>query len=226
MRLCEQETIKVNLTLLGVKLLSSPQQVEVFSASAGAEVEATGTGLTIVGDQSIPTPTIRLELPKDRITLNLDADRSVIARTYPSESDLPRLAEVATLAADISKLGDALPTAHGYNVEMVYRLESGENAYKYLGQHLFGEGEDSLAAQDWCAVGGAAKKTYESPTGRWEFLVEPRFRSSDTDKVFLLLNLHREQPAMPGQEEIATSFGLVWSQAHALMNRIDTGASA
>lgn len=111
-------------------------------------------------------------------------------------------------------------------VEVVYKLESGESAYEYLGQHLFGEGKDALAAPGWSAVGGAARKTYESSDGRWEFIVEPRFRAASTDKVFLFLNLHREQDAMPAQEEIAESLALVWDQARELMHRIDTGTSA
>ena len=226
MRLLEHEALRVNLIMLGANMLSSSQQVEAFSASVDSEVERTGTGITFMRDQSIPTPNIRLELPKDRIALELEANRAIIERAYPSRDDLLRLAEVATLAADNSELGDALPTAHGYNVEMVYRLESGASAYAYLGQHLFGEGEDALAAPNWNAVGGAARKTYGSPEGRWEFTIEPRFRASDTDKVFLSLNLHKEQPGVPSQEIIATSLELVWNQARALMGRLGTRARA
>lgn len=221
MSLYDHEVIKINLSLMGARLLSEPDQVARFSASVGEEVVPVGANLVFRDDQRPLEHATRLELPKDRIAIVLGANGSGIERAYPSTSDLPRLTEVVTLAADSSELGDALPTAHGYNLEMVYRQDSGENAHRYLGQRLFGG--DAFAAQGWSVDGGAGRLNYESPDGRWEFIVEPRFRARDTDKVFLLLNLHRELPGMPSREDIVASFKLLWDQAHELGHRIDRG---
>lgn len=223
MPLYEQMILKVDLVLVGVRLLSEPQQVNAFSALVGEEVVPAGVGLAFMEDQRTPEQATRLELPKDRITLALGTSRSTIERAYPSASDLPRLAEIATMAVDSSEFGSALPTAHNYTLEMVYRQDS-ENAYRYLGQRLFRG--DAFAAQGWSTIGGAGKLAYESSDGRWEFIVEPRFHARDTDRVFLLLNLHREQPAIPSQEEIATSLELMWNQAYALADRLDVGTRA
>ena len=222
MPLYEHLILKVDLVLVGVGLLLEPLQVDAFSALADGEVVPTGVGLALTETQKTPEPATRLELPRDRITLELSAGRSVIERAYPSASDLSRFADVVTLAVDKSELGSAVPTSHGYNLEMVYRQESGENAYRYLGQRLFPG--DAFADQGWSPAGGAGKLAYESLDGRWECIVEPRFRARDTDKVFLLLNLHKEQSAMPSREEIVTFLELVLNQAYALADRIDAGA--
>ena len=224
MPLYEQEIVKFDLVLVGVRLLSEPQQVSAFSASAGGDVVPAGTGLVLSPDQRNPEQTTRLELPKDRIALELGPRRSAIERDYPIEDDLPRFADIVTLATENSSLDNdsASPKVHGYNLAMVYRQDSGESTYRYLGQRLFGR--DAFAAPGWNSMGGIGKLTYEAPSGRWEFVVEPRFREFETDRVFLQLNLQKEQPTIPGKEEIVNAFGLICREAYALANRIDAGA--
>ncbi len=227
MALHEQEAIKVNLVLVGIRLLTESRQLESFSELVGGDAVTRTLGLEFTSAQKPPEPTTLLEFPKDRITLQLGAGRSVIERAYPDTSDLhdlSRIAEVTTLAVDKSELDGALPTGHDYNVEMVYEQDSGETADKYLSQRLFRAND--LAAQGWDAVGGGGRLTYEASDERWEFVAEPRYRSRDTHKVFLALNLHKEQPVIPEQSDIATTLERVWNEACALSDRIDRGTPA
>jgi hypothetical protein len=218
MPLYEQEIVKVDLVLVGVRLLSEPQQVSAFTALTGRDVVSSGTDLVSM-EQGVLDPVTRLELPKDRIVLGLGSQRSTIERTYPDEDDLPRFADIVTLAARCSNFNSALVAVHGYNLAMVYRQDSGMNTLRYLGKHMFGEA--AFAAEGWNPVGGTGKLLYESPDGRWEFFVEPRLQKQDTDKVFLQLNLHRGQATIPSREEIIDSLNFMWKQAQDLAHRID-----
>ncbi len=224
MPLCEQEVLKVDLVLVGVRLLPTPDQVTKFSEAVGEDVVPAGTGLVLRADHGNPEQATRLELPKDRIALELSSGRSIIERDYPTEHELSRFADIVTLATDSSGLDNVPPRGHGYNLAMVYRQDSGEGALSYLGKRLFGD--VTFAAQGWNPVGGTGRLMYESPDGLWEFVVEPRLQKRDTDRVFLHLNLYREQTTIPGREEIVSALGLIWREAHALANRIHEGARA
>ncbi len=223
MPLYEQEIVKVDLVLVGVRLLSESQQVNAFSELADGEVVSPSTGLVSMEQRPIE-PATRLELPKARIVLASDSQQSSIEQLYPDEDDLPRFADIVTLASRCSNLDSALVAVHGYSLAMAYRQDSGMDALRYLGKHMFGE--VPFAAEGWDSVGGTGKCMYESPDGHWEFFVEPRFQKRDTDRVFLHLNLYRGQATIPNRKEIIEMLQLVWKQAYDLAFRIDEGRIA
>jgi len=218
MSLHGHEVIRVNLVLMGLELLSEANQVNAFSEAVGTEVTP-GANLAFTIPSGTPEPVARLELSSERIALEIGINRTIIERSYPSADDLQRLAEVAILATDTSELNDALPGAYGFNLEMVYHQDSGEDTFNYLGNRLFGN--SFLAIPEWTLVGGIGRQMYTSPAGRWDVLVEPRFQKLDTKKVFLRLNLHVECQAFLDHNQVLESLEGVWDQAHEIVQHID-----
>ena len=111
------DAIKANIILIGIGCLTTPDEVRSFSDAVGTEVVQTETGVVL----SIPQGPIeagrKLELHRERVSLELLSTRTVIERGYPARDDLARLAEVAGCAFDCTVQAEGVPTAFGYNLE-------------------------------------------------------------------------------------------------------------
>ena len=54
---------------------------------------------------------------------------------------------------------------------------------------------------------------YKEGENQWQVTVEPRFNEPTTTRVFLSLNLHKENHEPPSEEEIKESLVNAWTQA-------------
>ena len=191
-----RDVLNANIVLVGIGLLNNPTEVSAFSELVDSEVISTGAGLVVSLPQGMPGPGQRLELPRERIFLNLTPIRIDIGRHYPTErGDLGRLAHVIACAVASTDLQGQLPTAIGYNLEVVYNQTSGEPSLSYLGSRLVNS--KISGAPDWNLAGGAGLLVFDSPAGRWTIKVEPRFNQEDTTQVFMSLNLHKAEQRVP-----------------------------
>ncbi|MCS1407240.1 MAG: hypothetical protein M2R45_00397 [Verrucomicrobia subdivision 3 bacterium] len=208
-----KDVLKVNIVFAGIGLLDNPDEINAFSQAVGAEV---------VTEMPLVPPGIgkRVSLQRDRIALEVVPNhRTTIEREYPAEKDLGRLAEVVDYAVSKTDLQEQVPTAFGYNMELVYNQDTKSPALNYLGARLFAERE--FGADGWSLIGGAGKLVFDSKAGRWSVQVEPRFNSEEDPRVFLNLNLHKAERRIPDRAEIEQTFQEVWEQAHIFIKNLD-----
>ena len=115
-----EDVLKAEMVLVGLGLLSSPQEYEAFRSQAKTDVFISGQTMTIEALTNVAEAGRTISLNRDRIVLDLSPSRSSIRREYPSKGDLERLAEVAALAIEQSSQGRENLRAFGYNIELIY----------------------------------------------------------------------------------------------------------
>lgn len=220
-----RDILKANLVLIGLHLLDKPEAVTAFRSHVDTDVQVSGAGLVLAPASSGMGATQTLSLNRDRISLDLAPDRSVITKEYPSTEepqlhrDFSRLSEVASFAiSNTSEEGGTL-RAFGYNIEVVYEQDTDLSAFNYLAKRLFQS--ESTTKAGWQLIGGAAKLSYEGDNKLWNLIVEPRFNDKETNRIFLSLNLHKVQQSSPSQDEIRDSLYEAWSQATAFAMQLD-----
>jgi hypothetical protein len=129
------------------------------------------------------------------------------------------LAEIAVQAVKCSDLSSQSLQAFGYNMEMVFDQTSNENAFRYIGRRLFGNNPSGEAM--WDFEGGAGRLVFSDSTGKRSFNIEPRFGDENTSRIFLSVNLHKNESTLPLQTEIAESLETLRADAIGFMNRLD-----
>ena len=209
-----EDVLQANLVLIGVRLVNTPEEITAFRSGVGTDVTTAEAGLN---DKIVDRTHV---LNRDRIRVTGNPDRSSIAREYPGEADLDRLAEVAGIALASTDLQDQELRAYGYNIELVYDPDSGRRAIEYLSDKLFIP--NLLSTEGWILTGGSGQLFFEKDGRIWQARLESRFRDEMTPKIFASLNLHRAEDnlAFPTQNEIQHSLKLLWSEAHSLVNQI------
>jgi hypothetical protein len=231
MNITPQYVVKADLVLLGSNLLSAPDALPQFTAKVDDDFQqqqgmdislsAGPTGGATAG------PSRTLIFPQDRITLNLTAARSSISKDYPSverlDTDLGKLAEIATLAIDVSRpaVGNTL-RAYGYNMQVVFRLRGNERAIQYLGERLFSR--NIAVASGKTLVGGTASLILRDGATQWTFAANPWPNGDpNADRVALSVNRHTENPVdFPSHETIVRDLLHIWAEVHAFMSSLDT----
>ena len=215
-----QDILKANLVLVGAGLLGHPGELDKFRDAIDEEI-IQSVGLVTTIPAGVTEAGSTLNLPKDRITLELSQHRSTISREYPSDGDLARLARVAGLAIQATNTEDQAPRAFGYNIELVFDQDSGGPAISYLGARLFAEGP--RVDQEWRLAGGAGQLIYDGGGKRWKISVAPRLNDEESSRVFLSLNLHIAEQRIPGESEIQKDLQEAWDQAHRFVELLDQG---
>ena len=212
------DVVSANLVLVGVGLLNQPDEVERFRSALGVDLRVeVGLVTNIPSGQTEPSRTLTLN--RERIALDLSSWRSSIAREYPDESDLARLAQVAALAIEKTDLPEQTPQAFGYNIEMVFDQNSGQPAIQYIGERLFGQQLTSRTG--WTLFGGTGQAIFTSDAGRWTITLRPQIGDTATTRVLLALNLHKDEQRFPDANEIRASLEKAWDEAVSFMNRLD-----
>ena len=203
------------MVLAGISLFNTPNELAAFRESVGTEITSVEAGVgTEVFNRTIT-------LNRDRIKVTGTPDRSAIAREYPAEGDLERLAQVAGMAIDNTDLKGQKLRAFGYNIELVYESPSGQRAIQYLLNRLFMP--DLLRKGGLRLSGGAGRLFFEKDGRNWQALLEPRFNDEKTTRIFVSLNLHRPEanPSLLTEAEIGDSLKLLWAEAHNLVTQLD-----
>lgn len=220
-----QDILNVNLVLLGLQLLDTPKALTAFRELAGTDVQIAGTGLVLDAPGNAMGTGKALILNKDRISLELSPNRSIITREYPSSGepglgqDLDRFSEVATLAMSNTDVAGKTLQAIGYNIELVYEQTLDSSAFRYLADRLLQV--DSICKPSWKLVGGSGKLSFQDGDKSWNVAIEPRLNDRQTNRVYLSLNLHRDQQATPTRDEIRESLYEAWHEASEIVTRLD-----
>lgn len=213
-----QDVLKANFVLVGVGLVTKPEELDAFRDAVDTEVEI-GPNLFLGGSLPSIEAGGTVTLNRDRIVLNLSSSGSTIAREYPSRDDLARLAEVAGYAIAETDLGDRLPRAFGYNIELVYDQDSGLSAVQYLGDRLFAA--EISGHEGWQLIGGAGRLIFDEGGKPRNITIEPRFDDRAPTKIFMSLNVHENEQRLPNEDEIRNSLEETWRQAHEFVERLD-----
>lgn len=209
-----RDLLTANLVLVGVELLNGDDRVKSFKDSLDSE---------IVLEQLSPLNSAaegrKITLPKDRISIDIFRERSVLRQEYPSEMALNNLASVAGLAIKNTTNVDEVRT-HGYNIELVYDQDSGSLASTYIADRIF---SDFSRNEGWRILGGQASFKFAGTEGKtWNVVIEPRFRNDTTDKVFLSINLHKEEKRLPEVQEIEKCLDETLHEAKTFIKRLDS----
>ena len=218
-----EDIVKVNLVLVGLRLLSTPEDVEAFRRAIGTDVQLAGAGLATNIQSGITEPQFSLSLNKDRITLELSPSRSTISRDYPSRENLPRLAKIAGQAINNSSIADQQLLAFGVNIDLVFDQDPDIPAFAYLSRRLFDV--EALGGEGWQFVGGAGKVIFGDGARRWTIALEPRFSDETESRVFLSANLHMAEQNLPTESEIEYSLNEIWDEVHEFVQRLDEKGS-
>ena len=211
--------LKINLVLVGLRLLDTRQETFTFSRAAASEVMETAP--RVAGGPS--TYSRRLELQMERIAIDLLPDYTTIECEYPARGNLDRLAEIIGLAVYHTDRKGVEPTALSYNIDLYYDQYSGQPALHYLGSRLFNKKDLDIPETE--LIGGSGRLVFKSATEQWTFSIEPRFNDSETSRVFLNVNLHKVENRLPESTEIKKSFEEIWEQALEFSQRLDQGIS-
>ena len=216
-----QDVAKVDVVLVGVRLLGTPRELEEFRRTLDTDVQVTGTGLVANVNTGVTEPGHSLALNRDRITLELSRSRSSIAREYPNgKTDLLRLAKVIWHAIDESEIEDQQLRAYGFNIEIVFNQSSETPAFGYLSERLFDA--DPLGNEGWRLVGGAGRLIFQDGVRRWTVNMEPRFNNEEESRVFLGVNLHMNERNLPNETELITLLDELWDESHDFVERLDS----
>ena len=217
-----QRVLSTNMVLVGISLLSQSSEAEKFTSVVDPDLRLeVGAVTNLATGESEPSRRITSDI--DRIVLELLPTRSTITRQYPSPDDLGRLAEVITAAVGCTQLDGRQPTAYGYNIETLWTQDSGQPALSYLGHRLFSN--RSLGNPDWKFVGATTRVVFADGVGRWTITAEPRFNDVNEERVFVSLNLHKDEQILPVKEEIEVALNSVWEEVLAFMKQLDPGSA-
>ena len=215
-----QDVVSANLVLVGIGLLNTPEELEDFRKGIGATEIVSRSSLALTGplpDNAETGRTVALE--RERITLELSSSRSSVERAYPLKEDLERLANVAGHAITKTDLQGKRPRAFGFNLDLVYDQISEWPSVRYLAERLFSS--VPLGNERWQLFGGMGRLIFKDGEKFWTVKLEPRFNEQDTTKIFLSINLHRNEQRLPDKNEIRDSLCETWDQAHEFAIRLD-----
>lgn len=213
------EVVTASLVLVGLRLLSAPEELESFKSSIGTDVQLAGVAMGVNIQTGIAEPGLTLTLNRDRIKLESSRLRSTINRDYPSREDLPRLAEVSAQAISNTSIADQHLRAFGLNIELFFDQQSGDTAFEYLSKRLFDVGP--LGNEGWQFAGGAGRLIFNDSDRRWTISLEPRFNDETESRVFLRVNLHKARQTVPAEDEIRISLEETWDEVHNFVQRLD-----
>ena len=214
-----QDVLTIDAVLVDFQLLRDEHEINAYGAAIGVEIVPERV-LVAGAPQMPPLQGWVLRLPRNRMILETSARRTRIVKEYPSSNDdVTAVVELARKAIDATNLGEDVPSAYGFNIQVVYDQNSGDNAMSYLGQRLFAPTND--LHERWGLVGGFGKLMFQEDQRQWTIALEPRFNDPNTTKVFLDINLHIPEGRLPEEDEMRTLLGELWDRTHALIETID-----
>ncbi len=210
-----EDILQVNLVLVGFSLVNTHEETQAFRREVGTEIATVEAGI----GPEVMSRTHTLN--RDRITVVSNPDRTTVAREYPDEEGTKRLASVAGAAVKVTNLSEQQLRAFGYNLELVFESDPQERALQYLATRLFRA--DLLGNEEISLLGGSGKLFFHKHGYLWQAALEPRLNDLNTTRVFLGLNLHKEEAdhTVLSEEEILGSLTLLTSEARNLVEKID-----
>lgn len=224
--------LETSFVLVNQGLLVDTASRKRFTDAYGAEVSTEpGIAVQVGGPSQVVEDSPNLVLPRDRISLELAPNRFAAKRQYPTEADLPRLAEVLALALLLSPHVRGRAT-FGFNITISYFHGANSTSSRYLADRLLPSGLSrriagglNLDSSPPDVSGASLRFSYHHSGRRWSPRFEPR--TSDLDqsgaKVYLALNVHHQNDFLPlGKDPICEFLTDVWHHAHDLVKAVDT----
>ena len=209
-------TLGTSMVLTGINLVPSALDKQNFATASNVEVRhnpAVEIGQVIPSLTPNWSPNSeRLDLDRERISLELQGDRSVVKQDFPTGESLDRLSEIAWLAL-VHTPDRPTTLTLGYNIEMLLRATPPQSAIEVIGDAIFAPG---MAPVDGAKViGGTARIMFEFSGSVWLVTLEPRLNDNASGVIYMSLNDHHESVEAPkSQEEILHRFLLTWATAH------------
>ena len=219
-----QDVLKVNIVFAGVGLLSGQDERTAFVRSVDTDVvvERLVAVPVPVGEMTENTESgTLLTLNRDRIRLESVPNRTLIHRDYPTFESLERLAEVVIYAINDTETPENALVAYGYNIDVVYDPGAEVPSGVYLAERLY-PGKQ-FGDESWNLVGGSGRLVFESEGVNWNVTIEPRANDLTGRKIYLSLNLHKDDQFLPNFDEMFDDLQTVWEQAHNFADRLERG---
>ena len=214
-----QDILSINAVFAELDLLRNEQEIAACSAALGSEIITEGAGL-VLGPSGTPAQGRRLQMPRDRMFVEASAHRTQVVREYPAHvDDVASVVRLARHAIASTDLQEAAPSSFGFNIDLVYDQNSGQDALSYLGRRLFIR--VSELHEKWEDAGGSGKLLVREGGWQWTIRWEPRLQARDTTKVFLGVNLHVSEARMPDDGEMEMMLRELWRRAHGLIENLD-----
>ena len=214
-----RDVLKANVVLVGLGLLRDAESVAAFSEAIGSDVLLDDDGL-IVGVPGVDPKLLEdSEFHRKRISIKLLSDRTVFEGEFPTKSSMSKLGDVLAKATESSTRHQGSLSSYGYNLELAFDQSSGVSSLRYLSDRLYSKSE--FVPEDWSLVGATGRLFFESPQGRWTIQVEPRFNDPNSSRVFMSINLHKEETTLPDPRTVGQSLESVWNRSHEIVARFD-----
>ena len=216
-----RDVLLADVVFAGVDLLGDPAEAERCGAEFGSEIVQNGTFLAAPSPGALPAQGLSLRIPREQMTIETSVMRTRFVKEYPADIDdalsVVRLAQLA-----IPTEGDfPVPSAIGFNLNLVYEQDSGESAAHYLATRLFNFRR--VLPEPWTLFGGFGNLIFVRDASKWTINIEPRFKDENTPLVFLDMNVHFSAQRYPTNAETTEWLRNVWTRAHALIETIDDG---
>ena len=175
--------MSASLVLLGPGLLASDEEVSSFASAYSPEIEVG----QVIAESGAGR---RLALNRDRISIDLFPQRSVIKQDYPPPNDLSRFTEAILNATQISCDISGI-RAHGYNVEFLFTQTEYPTVYEYIAKKVL----TGFRAPDGNIVGAMVQFRFRDADGQmWNIDIQPRLRKDDATAGYCSVNLHLPSP--------------------------------
>lgn len=215
-----QDVLSIDVVFTDLELLRNDQEVAACSAAYGSEIITEGGMFVLGSSQSGPVQGRRMHVPRDRMLVESSVHRTRVVRQYPSHIDcvasVVRLMKHAITCTDTPGV---VPSSFGFNLELVYDQDTGQDALSYLGQRLFVGASD--LHETWEDAGGSGRLFVREGICEWAVALEPRLQARDTTKVFLGLNLHVPETRVPDDGEMEMLLRKLWGRAQNLIENLD-----
>ena len=219
------DALKAEVVFVGVKLLKTPEEIRQFRDRVGFDFQVrSGTaGNRETGDFH---PIEGIFLQRERIAINSLPDRAIVEKEYPSlddpTSEWTRLAEITGLAMDCTEESTRNPRACGYNLHLVFDVNSEHETAMSVGARVLTE--RPLGKSGWQLVGGSGRMIFGDGNRRWTFNLQPQQVANPTNnRVNISTNLHIEESRVPTGAEIRRTLSELWGETHEFIDRVTEG---
>ena len=211
--------LSTSFVVVGVKLLSEPEQAQEFGRRADA-------GEILISAAASPVEVARtIRLDQVRMEVMTSENRTMVKKEYPSSlEDVSRLVNAIEVALNASELQEQAPvTALGYNIEVVYEPNAPDPVSDYIGRRMFSKVSSCFIGKDgWKLRGVSGAVAFEGENGeRYNLTIEPRLRELDSPRAFLSINHHVPSNTLPSIKEIQVLLEDVWNTADRFIDSFD-----
>ena len=177
MAVTAQDILSIDAVFADLEVLRNAQEIAACGAALGSEIITEGEMLVLGPSRGGAVQGRRMQMPRDRMFVGDLAHRTRAARQYPAHiDDVASVVRLVGHAIASTDLRGAVPSSFGFNMELVYDQDSGQDALSYLGRRLFARVSD--LHETWGHAGGSGKLLVREGTWQWTIALEPRLQAT------------------------------------------------